>query len=659
MFTLTCELINFNRAELKMSNTSNNVQTSDFTGNKAAKYLVATVTNDEKNSTLVVDAFARVMREYYDHGEVTFILIGCSEISDERKDEEITHHHVVCHWHSPVGISKIKEVWDKMDIRVLTEDGGIKWFVQRGTNEQACKYALKSGAAPYLSLGKLRDKRGNRTLTDDKKEMFSEFKNDVVSGNVTTYEECLEEHSIMCAEANNFVHEYLDLHVNRLPCLPANYKLRVWQWELIEHCLQLDPDDRHIVFVVDKEGNSGKSWLCRYLHALLPHKICQILRPEKNKDMALMLDPMADCILLDVPREVTMDTDKKILQYRLLEEIKDGYVSSSKYRSRKKYMKPCHVIVFMNHDPHPGALSEDRYIIYRITKDKREFHVRPNPHVPNSGPEFNGDMAGDGPTFDAAAFAALGKDGTNTNEPVRKRTYITRPSMPFYLNDVPYEGVYLLIPYTHVHRFFVDGNVYYGEESPVRVPRNHPFLIPVFAGDGRGLDDWCMKHLGWNGSGFVELIVNLKRWPTKRELINSQDLYDENVVPQPFTRYDLEGNRYWVQPPFNSWCYHRNGRGSTFEVGDNKMSFGTCHTLQVAAGNYEGNPNKGISASRLDDPKKWPEEFQPGSNTGNVEYQMFKHWFNEKVEPWMFIDGAYFYDMESQITDFIPIKKKT
>lgn len=636
-----------------MKTTYNDKQRSDFHYGSTAKFIVGTVTNDERDSNLVVDAFANVMRGYYDSGKLVFLLIGPAEISEARKDEGITHHHVICHFVDRVGLSNLKEIWEKMEIRTNTEDGGVRWFIQRGTNEQAVQYALKSGAAPYLSLGEIKRKARSRTFTDDKKEMFDEFKNDVIDGKITTYEECLEKHSIMCADANNFVHEYLDLHVNRLPCLPTDYRLRIWQWELIEHCLQLDPDDRHIVFVVDKEGNSGKSWLCRYLHALLPHKICQVLRPEKNKDMALMLDPMSDCILLDVPREVTMDTDKKILQYRLLEEVKDGYVSSSKYRSRKKYMKPCHVIVFMNHDPHPGALSEDRYIIYKITKDKKEFHVRPNPHVPNSGPEFNGDMAGDGPTFNAAAFAAMGKDGTAiTNEPPRNRRLISKPLRPYYLNDVPYEGVYLLLPYTHLHRFFVAGNVYYGEENPVRVPRNIPFLIPVFAGDGRGLDDWCMKHLGWNGSGFVELIVNLKRWPTKREWIKNQTPREEH----PFTRYDLEGRRFWVQLPFNSYRY-RDNWGNVSPVGDKKMSFGMVHALQVSTGNYEGNPKD--LPSMVDDPTKWPEELIPESTTGSLEYQLFNSWFLQKVEPWMFIDGAYFYNMESEITDFIPINKKT
>ena len=49
------------------------------------------------------------------------------------------------------------------------------------------------------------------------------------------------------------------------------------------------------------------------------------------------------------------------MPYTFMEELKDGYVSCSKYESCIKKYEKVHVVVLMNQEPDMSALSEDRY----------------------------------------------------------------------------------------------------------------------------------------------------------------------------------------------------------------------------------------------------------------------------------------------------------
>jgi hypothetical protein len=56
--------------------------------------------------------------------------------------------------------------------------------------------------------------------------------------------------------------------------------------------------------------------------------------------------------------------------YKILENIKDGSAIAGKYQSCKvRFRKPNIVIVFSNYGPETDALSEDRWNIFKISKD--------------------------------------------------------------------------------------------------------------------------------------------------------------------------------------------------------------------------------------------------------------------------------------------------
>lgn len=131
-----------------------------------------------------------------------------------------------------------------------------------------------------------------------------------------------------------------------------------WQRRL-EQQLDGEPDDRHITFVVDEDGNSGKSWFTQY-YFLKHQKKCQMLACGKRDDIAHAVDETKSVFILDVPR-----TGMEFLQYSILEMLKNGVVFSPKYDSCTKIMgHNSHVVVMCNEMPDMNKLTRDRYVIF-------------------------------------------------------------------------------------------------------------------------------------------------------------------------------------------------------------------------------------------------------------------------------------------------------
>lgn len=132
---------------------------------------------------------------------------------------------------------------------------------------------------------------------------------------------------------------------------------RQWQTAL-EQKLNAPPDDRKIIFVVDPDGNNGKSWFCRWW--LDKHPTCtQVLSVGRNQDVAHAIREHTKYFLFDIPRD-----GLQYLQKQVLEQLKDRLVFSPKYSSRTKILCAVpHVVVFTNEHPVDVELTmtEDRF----------------------------------------------------------------------------------------------------------------------------------------------------------------------------------------------------------------------------------------------------------------------------------------------------------
>lgn len=213
--------------------------------------------------------------------------------------------------------------------------------------DASVEYCKKDG--DFFEVGTPSAGPGGRTDLDA-------FKDDVKSGNLD-FASIREIHSEVYAKYTRFCIEFVQDHLPK-KVVPA-HDLRPWQQTLVEQ-LEGEPDDRTITFIVDKNGNEGKTWFSHWYQQT--HDNVQVLLPGKKMDMAYALDPTCSVFFVDAPRS----KQGEYLQYDFLEEVKNGYIFSGKYESRVKTLAKCHLVVMMNELPDLLKLSHDRYNLVEL-----------------------------------------------------------------------------------------------------------------------------------------------------------------------------------------------------------------------------------------------------------------------------------------------------
>jgi hypothetical protein len=223
------------------------------------------------------------------------------------------------------------------------------WEVARSVG-RAIEYCKKDGN--FLELGERPDEMVQGRRND--LELFKQAVKDGIRDRKTLR----EEHSSVCAQYAKFVESYIRDQTEQPP-LDA-HELRPWQQRVVDIALgEVSP--RAVYFVVDEEGNSGKSWLASYFEAKVDRHV-QVLKPGKVADMAYDYLENTQVFIMDCPRAKQGD----FIQYDFLESLKDGRIFSPKYESRTKRFVPPHVFVFMNEAPDMEKLSADRYVLLSV-----------------------------------------------------------------------------------------------------------------------------------------------------------------------------------------------------------------------------------------------------------------------------------------------------
>lgn len=249
------------------------------------------------------------------------------------------------HLQGTIGYSK------RRTLRQVKDDLSARAHLEPTRNvAKSIKYCEKEGNARTFGEVPTGATAGRRTDLDD-------FKSEVTSG-------CFDprilrdRHSEVMAKYPRFCLEFVRDHrpLREVPTHP----LRDWQQEL-QRKLLADPDDRTIIFVIDLQGNGGKSWFADWWH-YNNQETTQVLNPSKKNDMAYALDESKTVFFFDAPRS----KQGEFIQYDILEELKNGRVFSPKYESGMKYFAKNHVIVMMNEYPDMEKLSEDRYSIIAL-----------------------------------------------------------------------------------------------------------------------------------------------------------------------------------------------------------------------------------------------------------------------------------------------------
>lgn len=144
----------------------------------------------------------------------------------------------------------------------------------------------------------------------------------------------------------------------------SNVIWKKWQQYLIDVCDRGD-NDRKVYWFYDITGNTGKSFLAKYLFCKYN---CCIGTGKKNDVFNQVLtyikenecDP--ELIICDIPRE-----DYDFFNYGALEQLKNGLCYSGKYEGGVVLLEKLPIIIcFANTTPKMDAFSQDRWVIRDI-----------------------------------------------------------------------------------------------------------------------------------------------------------------------------------------------------------------------------------------------------------------------------------------------------
>lgn len=127
--------------------------------------------------------------------------------------------------------------------------------------------------------------------------------------------------------------------------------LRPWQQALVTE-VQSPANDRKIVWYYDEIGNSGKTWVSKMLYVM--HGAAYFCN-SKSSDVSYAYEGQP-IVVFDFSR-----SNEEVINYQILESIKNGMLFSSKYESRTKMFEPPHVIVMANFRPNYAKMSLDRW----------------------------------------------------------------------------------------------------------------------------------------------------------------------------------------------------------------------------------------------------------------------------------------------------------
>ena len=166
------------------------------------------------------------------------------------------------------------------------------------------------------------------------------------------------------AKGHNVPSSYCSYKTQNLLWLRDNMK--PWQKEITVKLTSTQPSYRDILWVWEPAGNTGKTYLAKYLHYF--HGA--IITGGKSEDMKHAIArwneitghyPVA--IIIDLAR-----SDKIFNSgYKAIEQIKNALFFSGKYESGMvASCNPPHLVVFANVAPNFAAMSKDRWVVKAI-----------------------------------------------------------------------------------------------------------------------------------------------------------------------------------------------------------------------------------------------------------------------------------------------------
>lgn len=152
----------------------------------------------------------------------------------------------------------------------------------------------------------------------------------------------------------------------------AGKELYPWQRHLVSKMEDYTPEMRSIYWYWEDVGNTGKSSFCK--HIQIDGAFNSVYVYGKTADVACLLAKKREVAKSpkDMPSIIFYDCPRTgVVNYHMLEMIKNGLFMSGKYESSTVTMNPPFIVVLANFPPIPRQLSADRLKVYKIDKHYR------------------------------------------------------------------------------------------------------------------------------------------------------------------------------------------------------------------------------------------------------------------------------------------------
>lgn len=147
-----------------------------------------------------------------------------------------------------------------------------------------------------------------------------------------------------------------------------------WQQQLYD-MLEIEPDDRTLVWIHNDAGNVGKSKFMKWYRFRKKGVRVPMGTATQLKECVIAKGAHR-CYLVDLPR-VRGKEERLTEIFSALEEIKNGWVESAMHGKPKELMmEPPHVVVFSNQMPNLNLASRDRWRVFTVVG--RTSHLSQN-----------------------------------------------------------------------------------------------------------------------------------------------------------------------------------------------------------------------------------------------------------------------------------------
>lgn len=255
----------------------------------------------------------------------------------------------------------------------------VTTFPCMGGLEDQRNYCSKEG--DYMEIGEARTFERARKPEAGKRKDLDDIKEELIAG--TSLNDLREKYFGTFAVHENFLRKYsgylkeLNVKKQKLTELEA-ITWRPWQKTILD-IAEGPVQNRKVHIVVDKNGNSGKSFLSNYL--ALKHDFL-LLNPVSKKDMAYILCQTLDSgkdvsgVIIDIARSIVgsgiqehLPNTAMMSVFNFVEALHDGRITSTKYESKTCWFNQPHVFIFTNHEVEIRSeytLSADRWNVMNL-----------------------------------------------------------------------------------------------------------------------------------------------------------------------------------------------------------------------------------------------------------------------------------------------------